>query len=341
MSWTEEEDKKTQLQQHKDPNDSGDRAGSDKNEAIDPNEKIWTLLEKTLNDSLIEKRRARRWRVFFRFTTLLITIVAITSFYVRSNLPEQGMNQSVVAMVPMRGVIGSKADIESADFVELLDKAYDNPLLQGVIIEMNSPGGSPVHSGIIYDAIREKGIMYPDIPVIVVVEDMAASGGYYIASAANKIYANRASLVGSIGVISAGFDASGLLDKIGVERRTFISGRNKAFLDPFSPMTDEATEKWQKVLDETHNQFIDAVKTGRGDRLTITEDVFSGMVFTGSQAFDIGLIDGLSSVNQLLDSYFPNAEPVVFRPTRSSWRDFAKEFAVEVTTSVLNKTTIQ
>jgi protease-4 len=170
---------------------------------------------------------------------------------------------------------------------------------------------------------------------------MAASGGYYIASAANKIYADKASLVGSIGVISSGFDASNLLEKIGVERRTFTAGRNKAFLDPFAPMTEEAKVKWQAVLDETHQQFINAVKEGRGDRLVITDDVFSGMVFTGSQAIKIGLIDGLASVNDILDAHFPDAEPVVYEPKQDSWKELAKEFGVEMATRVINTTSIQ
>lgn len=342
MSWTEDEDKQASLQQ---PNlqkgVEDDTKPSDRSENLDPNKEIWSLLEKTLNDNLVEKRRARRWRIFFRFTTLAIMVSVVSVWFMQSNYTDVSLEGDVVAMIPMRGVIGAEADIESAEFVGLLDSAYQNSRLKGVIIEMNSPGGSPVHSGIIYDAIRAKGLAYPDIPVLVVIEDMAASGGYYIASAANEIYADKASLVGSIGVVSAGFNASGLLDKIGVERRTFTAGRNKAFLDPFSPMTTEAEQKWQAVLDETHNQFIDAVKKGRGDRLTPTDDVFSGMIFTGSQALKIGLIDGLSSVNQLLDSQFPNAEPITYKPRQDSWKELAREFGVEVAMKIINKSTIQ
>lgn len=339
MSWTEDEDRKQSL------NDtSSEHVHTEKKteiETTDPNKEIWSLLEKTLSENLIEKRRARRWRIFFRFTTLAIFLAVVGGWFAKSNFQDVSLEGDIVAMIPMRGVIGADNEIESSEFVGLLDAAYQNSRLKGVVIEMNSPGGSPVHSGIIYDAIRAKEQNYPDIPVLVVVEDMAASGGYYIASAANEIYADKASLVGSIGVISSGFDASNLLEKIGVERRTFTAGRNKAFLDPFAPMTEEAKVKWQAVLDETHQQFINAVKEGRGDRLVITDDVFSGMVFTGSQAIKIGLIDGLASVTDILDTRFPDAEPVVYEPKQDSWKELAKEFGVEMATRVINTTSIQ
>ncbi|MCV2402811.1 signal peptide peptidase SppA [Marinomonas sp. C2222] len=333
MSWTEEEEKKqTEVTegeaQEKEPV---------KKDLVDPNSAIWGLLEKTLNENLVEKRRARRWKIFFRSISFAIVLSLLGSWLYKSNFDEVALPQDVVAMLPMRGVIGAEADIESYEFVGILNNAYQNSRLQGVVIEMNSPGGSPVHSGIIYDAIMDKRQEYPDIPVIVVVEDMAASGGYYIASAATEIYADKASLVGSIGVISSGFDASNLLEKIGVERRTFTAGRNKAFLDPFSPMTEEAQEKWQSVLDETHKQFISAVKEGRGDRLIINEDVFSGMVFTGTQAIEIGLVDGLSSVSRILEKRFPDAEPVFYKSKKQNLEDFVKELGVEMVHSVFNK----
>ncbi|WP_417560897.1 signal peptide peptidase SppA [Marinomonas sp.] len=339
MSWTEDEDRKQSLNET-----SSEHVHTEKKteiETTDPNKEIWSLLEKTLSENLIEKRRARRWRIFFRFTTLAIFLAVVGGWFAKSNFQDVSLEGDIVAMIPMRGVIGADNEIESSEFVGLLDAAYQNSRLKGVVIEMNSPGGSPVHSGIIYDAIRAKEQNYPDIPVLVVVEDMAASGGYYIASAANEIYADKASLVGSIGVISSGFDASNLLEKIGVERRTFTAGRNKAFLDPFAPMTEEAKVKWQAVLDETHQQFINAVKEGRGDRLVITDDVFSGMVFTGSQAIKIGLIDGLASVTDILDTRFPDAEPVVYEPKQDSWKELAKEFGVEMATRVINTTSIQ
>ncbi|ETX11494.1 peptidase S49 [Marinomonas ushuaiensis DSM 15871] len=345
MSWTEEEDQKTSRGQNRDLTEQqgelNKEEGAQEEQRLDPNKEIWSLLEKSLSENLIEKRRTRRWKIFFRLVTLSIIFAITAGWFLRSELPEVNLDGDVVAMIPMRGVIGADSEIESYEFVGLLDSAYRNSQLTGVVIEMNSPGGSPVHSGIIYDAIQTKKQTYPEIPIIVVVEDMAASGGYYIASAASEIYADKASLVGSIGVISSGFDASNLLEKLGVERRTFTAGRNKAFLDPFTPMTEEATTKWQAVLDETHQQFIKAVKDGRGDRLTVTDDVFSGMIFTGYQAVDIGLIDGLSSVHDLLKLRFPNAKPINYEPKKDSWRELAKEFGVEMATKIMSSTTIR
>ncbi|MCB5160333.1 signal peptide peptidase SppA [Marinomonas algarum] len=342
MSWTEEEDKQAvdDKKVSEAPQDQNTPNTDSKSER-DTNSAILALLEKTLNDNVVEKRRARRWKIFFRFFTFLIFVTTASVWFVKSSLQDVRLETDIVAMIPMRGVIGSGADIDSSVYVDLLNRAYQNTRLKGVVIEMNSPGGSPVHSGIIYDAIRSKQVLYPSIPVYVVVEDMAASGGYYIASAANTIYADKASLVGSIGVISSGFDASGLLEKVGVERRTFTAGRNKAFLDPFAPMTEEAKRKWQAVLDETHQQFIQAVKAGRGERLTVTDDVFSGMVFTGSQAENIGLIDGLSSVNAVLANEFPSANPVFYKPSQNAWKELAEELGVEIATKVLHKMNLQ
>ncbi|GAB3475928.1 S49 family peptidase [Marinomonas epiphytica] len=332
MSWTEQED---QLQADKTANEQTSKEMLATPEA--DQSKLWQLLEDTLKDSIVEKRRARRWKIFFRLSLMVIIVAALIGGFLAQDLDEFVDATPSVAVIPMRGVIGSEQDIDSTEYVQIINEAYNNPYTQGVLIQLNSPGGSPVHSGILYDAISEKRAMFPTIPVIVIVEDMAASGGYYIASAADEIYANQASLVGSIGVVSAGFDFTGLLDKAGVERRIFTAGRNKAFLDPFSALTDEAKEKWQSVLDETHQQFIAAVKSGRGDRLTIDEDVFSGLVFTGNAAVSNGLIDGISNTNKLLQERFNTTNTVVYQPYEESWRSFAKELGVELMDSFLLK----
>ncbi|MEL0624404.1 signal peptide peptidase SppA [Marinomonas arenicola] len=337
MSWTEEQDKQNAQDAQQNPATTPDPVNPEK----DSDSRLWQLLEKTLNDTVVEKRRARRWKIFFRFTGLLFVLALIGAALSQMSLDTTQLNKDTVAVIPMRGVIGSGAEIDASEYVGLLDEAYRSHNLTGVVIEMNSPGGSPVHSGIIYDAIRQKEALYPNVPVIVVVEDMAASGGYYIASAANEIYADKASLVGSIGVISSGWDASKLMEKIGVERRTFTAGRNKDFLDPFVPMSKEGKEKWQAVLDETHQQFIHAVEVGRGDRLKITDDVFSGMIFTGVQAQKIGLIDGLSSAHDLLKARFPNSTPVVYAPERDPWEKVAKEFGVQFAAKILSTVTLQ
>ncbi|MEO9656324.1 signal peptide peptidase SppA [Marinomonas sp.] len=338
MSWTEQEDEQQAPKKQVDnetlstqPQDSQTISSKDNNSQ---DSKILQLLEKTLNENIVEKRRARRWKIFFRLLTFSIIACLGVFWFTQQSLDVMSVDQNEVALMPMRGTIGANAEIDSTEYVSLIDEAYRNPNLEALVIQLNSPGGSPVHSGLIYDAIKDKQVLYPSIPVIVVVEDMAASGGYYIAAAADEIYANKASLVGSIGVISSGFDATGLMDKIGVERRTFTAGRNKAFLDPFSPMTEEARGKWQAVLNETHQQFIDAVMEGRGNRLKINDDVFSGLVFTGAKAEKIGLIDGLSSINDILNNRFANANVVVYQPYQESWRELAKELGVEIATKV-------
>ncbi len=170
---------------------------------------------------------------------------------------------------------------------------------KGVILRINSPGGSPVQSGYVYDEIRRLRAAKPDIKVYAVITDLGASGAYYIASAADQIYADKASLVGSIGVTAAGFGFVGAMDKLGVDRRTYTSGEHKAFLDPFQPQKADETQFWQGVLDTTHRQFIASVKQGRGDRLKDKDhpELFSGLIWTGEQAVALGLVDGLGSAS--------------------------------------------
>lgn len=321
MGWTEEEDK---LNSSGSENNQDEGLSRQVANASASDERLWGLLEKTLNDNLVEKRRARRWRLFFRAVTLSVFVAFLVYLFQQVDDTDVTLKKDFVAIVPVEGVIGSGEAVDANQVVGLLEDAYEYPHLKAVVLKMNSPGGSPVHAGIIYDAIQRQRKAAPSIPVIVVVEDMAASGGYYIAAAADEIYADKASLVGSIGVISAGFNAAGLLDKLGVERRVFTAGENKAFLDPFSPMTDKAKSKWQAVLDETHKQFIQAVKEGRGERLKETPDLFSGMVFTGTQAVDLGLIDGLQSLHQILKGRFSDMEVMYFEPEQEPWEELGQ-----------------
>lgn len=329
MSWTEEEGSvKGQMELLED--DQSSRASQSNKGEKDMSHSVYTLLEKVLAENVQEKRRARRWKIFFRFAFLIVFVGVIFVSFNRADYSESAVSQPFVAVLPLTGVIGAGEQIDSDVVVGLLDDAYQEPNLQGVILRLNSPGGSPVHSGIVYDAIQEKKRSHPTVPVIVVVEDMAASGGYYIASAADEIYVDKASLLGSIGVISSGFDLSGLIGKIGVQRRTFTAGDNKAFMDPFVPMTEEAKNKWQAVLDETHQQFIAAVREGRGERLKETKDVFSGMVFSGSQSVKMGLSDGLMSFHKVLENKFDGIDTIYFEPQKEPWEEFAKSIGVGV-----------
>jgi len=355
MAWTEDEDKSTKSQiegqvgsvaesaqplnhtvdeQVRQGEGVNSMSGNDKEESKNT-QKLWNLLETTLKENLVEKRRARRWNIFFRSITFVIIIGVIFAVVSESDISELDVSSKYVAVIPMEGQIGAGQPVDANVVLPLIDDAYAKPGIQALVFKMNSPGGSPVHSGIIYDAIQLKRKQYPNIPTYVVVEDLAASGGYYIASAVDQIFADKASLVGSIGVISAGFEATELLKKIGVERRVFTAGENKAFLDPFLPMAPSSVDKWQAVLDETHIQFINAVKEGRGDRLTDSPDLFSGSVFSGAQAVELGLIDGLSSFYGLLNTRYKGVDVLYFTEDKEPWEEVVKSFGMSIANTML------
>jgi protease-4 len=227
------------------------------------------------------------------------------------------------------------ADTEAAsadNIVGSLRAAFEDEKTKGVILRINSPGGSPVQSGYIYDEIRRLRAQKPDIKVYAVITDLGASGAYYIASAADQIYADKASLVGSIGVTAAGFGFVGTMEKLGVERRTYTSGEHKAFLDPFQPPKPDETAFWQGVLDTTHKQFIASVKAGRGDRLKDKDhpELFSGLVWTGEQAVGLGLVDGLGSASYVARDIIGEKEMVDYTVQESAFDRFSKKMGASV-----------
>ena len=245
--------------------------------------------------SLREQRRARRWGIFFKSLTFAY-IAALIFMYANTDMSHVNLNEKHTALVELNGVISDKDEANADSVVTALRDAFDNDNSAGVILRINSPGGSPVQSGYIYDEMRRLREKHPDTPLYAVVTDICASGGYYIASAADKIYADKASIVGSIGVRMDNFGFVEAIDKLGVERRTLTAGENKALLDPFLPENDKAKAHMQTMLDEIHQQFIDSVKKGRGDRLdTTVEGIFSGLIWTGEAAVNIGLVDALGS----------------------------------------------
>ena len=245
--------------------------------------------------SLKEQRRSRRWGIIFKLLTFAY-IAVILFMIAESSLTKVTINEKHTALVELTGVIADK-EIASADhIVTALRDAFDNEKAAGVILRINSPGGSPVQSGYIYDEIRRLRKENPDTPLYAVVTDICASGGYYIASAADKIYADKASIVGSIGVRMDNFGFVDAIEKLGVERRTLTAGENKALLDPFLPENEKNKAHLQNMLSEIHQQFINAVKEGRGDRLdTSVEGLFSGLIWTGETAVKNGLVDELAS----------------------------------------------
>ncbi len=245
--------------------------------------------------SLREQRRARRWGIFFKALTFAY-IGGIIYMYGSASITQIELDEKHTALVELNGVISDETEASADSIVTALREAFENENSAGVILRINSPGGSPVQSGYIYDEIIRLRKDNPDTPLYAVITDICASGGYYIASAADKIYADKASIVGSIGVRMDNFGFVDAMNKLGIERRTLTAGENKALLDPFLPENEQTKEHMQAMLGEIHQQFITAVKDGRGERLdTSVEGLFSGLIWTGEAAVNIGLIDELAS----------------------------------------------
>jgi protease-4 len=260
--------------------------------------KEWKLLEKVVMASTLEQKRSRRWGIFFKSLTFiylfLILVIAVKSPLLgKGGSFKEGVGHT--AVIDIQGVIAENEQASADNIAGSLRNAFEDKNTKGIILRINSPGGSPVQSGYVYDEIKRLRSIYPNVKLYAVISDLGASGAYYIAAAADQIYADRASLVGSIGVISSSFGFVDLMDKLGVERRLYTSGENKAFLDPFSKQKKSESEFWKKVLSVTHQQFIKRVKEGRGDRLKDDPSLFSGLIWSGEQALELGLIDNLGS----------------------------------------------
>jgi protease-4 len=284
------------------------------------------MLEKLLLSSLQEQRRARQWSIFFKSLTfgyLFILLFVGLGWFGDSDMSISGKH---TALVELRGVIAPDS-ISSADNVNAgLQHAFKDQKTQGVILRINSPGGSPVQAGYINDEIRRLRAEYPRIPLYAVVEDVCASGGYYVAAAADKIFVDKASIIGSIGVLMNGFGFTHAMDKLGIERRLLTAGKNKAFLDPFSPVNPEQAEYAKKMLDDIHKQFIEVVQEGRGNRLKNTPEIFSGIVWTGQKSIDLGLADAMGSAEYVAREII-KAEHIVDYTTREGFAErFAKRF---------------
>ncbi len=248
-----------------------------------------------------EQRRARRWGIFFKllFFTYLVTLLVLV--WPDDLGTATAAAKKHTALVRVDGLIASSTEASAKNVIEALRKAFKDEKTAGVIVEINSPGGSPVQAGEIYDEIQKLRQQYPKIPVHAVASDVCASGGYYIAAAAQKIYANKASIVGSIGVRMDSFGFTDAIAKLGVERRAYTAGNNKDFLDPFKPVNPAEVQHLQGMLDGIHQQFIAAVKQGRGERLKENPDIFSGLMWTGEQSIALGLVDALGSTRYVAE----------------------------------------
>ncbi|WP_153146478.1 S49 family peptidase [Dechloromonas sp. H13] len=254
-------------------------------------------LEKLVFSALQEQKAGRRWGIFFKmlgFVYLTLVLAALVDWGTETSHQERH-----TALIDIAGTIESKGAANAEKMLESLQSAFKEKNVAGVVLRINSPGGSPVQAGIINDEIRRLRAAHPQTPLYVVVEDICASGGYYVAAAADRIYVNKASIVGSIGVLMDGFGFTGTMEKLGVDRRLLTSGANKGFLDPFSPPNPGQEAHARAMIDEIHRQFIEVVKAGRGERLKETPDMFSGLMWTGEQSIKLGLADDYGTVDSV------------------------------------------
>ena len=251
-------------------------------------------IEKLAFAAVTEQRRSRRWGIFFKLLMFvyLLALFGVAMYpQIKEDFEIGTVSKGHTAVIDVVGVIAEDKETNAEVIIQGLRDAVKDKNTKGIILHINSPGGSPVQSDYVYNEIRQLKQEYPDLPVISVVSDICASGGYYIASAADKIFVNQASIIGSIGVVMNGFGFVDVLDKLGVERRLLTAGAHKAMLDPFSPTNEEETQHMQKLLNQVHTQFINAVRTGRGERLKESDDMFSGLVWTGKEGVELGLAD--------------------------------------------------
>ncbi len=304
--------------------------------------KLWKVMESVLKDSLIEQRRRRRWGIFFKIIVLvyfLVFLAMLAGTLALKNQPfldELGTPLSeYTAVIKIEGTISATSDASADRIIPALKRAFKDPKAKAIILRINSGGGSPVQSGYVYDEIMRLRKLHNDKKVYAVITDIGASGAYYIAAAADEIYADKASLVGSIGVTAASFGFVDTMHKLGVQRRLYTSGEHKAFLDPFSPMKEDETVFWEGVLDVVHNQFIDAVKKGRGDRLKDNPELFSGLIWSGEQAIPLGLIDGLGSASFVAREIVKAPHLVDFTNKDDNLTKFMKKLGVETGTKLI------
>jgi protease-4 len=292
------------------------------------------VIEKLALEALKEQKRARRWGIFFKLLTFAYLTFLILMLLEWRGDADRLAGTKHTALVDVIGVIDSKGAASADSVTGALQSAFKDKNTQGVILRINSPGGSPVQAGIIYDEIRRLREKHPGIPLYAVVEDVCASGGYYIAAATDKIYVDKASLVGSIGVLMDQFGFVETLEKLGVERRVLTAGENKAFLDPFSPLQPTHVEHAKRLLGEIHVQFIDVVKKGRGARLKESPEIFSGLLWSGAKSIELGLSDAYGTVDYVAREVI-KAEQIVEYTRKENLIDrLAKRFGAGLSEAV-------
>ncbi len=320
------------------PVSSDETSGSGRKPAMPPESaRDWKLIEKLVMSLQSEQRKSRRWGIFFKLLTFGYLFALL--FMIRSPLGD-GLEAAAgkhTAVVEVNGTISAEELASADNIVGSLRSAFEAEKAVAVIMRINSPGGSPVQSGYIYDEMMRLRGEYPDKKLYAVISDIGASGAYYIAAAAEEIYADKASLVGSIGVVAGGFGFTDAMEKLGVDRRLYTAGENKAFLDPFSPENEQEVEFWEQVLETTHKQFIESVREGRGDRLADDDRLFSGLVWSGEQALELGLIDGLGSTSFVARQIVGQEELVDYSRHKSAFEDIVDQLGVSIGSGLANQ----
>lgn len=296
------------------------------------------LVEKLATASLVEQRRSRRWGIFFKllmFAYLITILILWTPGLVIDAASSVGEDHT--AIVEINGVIAAESEAGADNVVTGLRAAFEDEHTKGVVLRINSPGGSAVQAGYINDEIKRLKKKYPDIPVYAVVTDLCASGGYYIAVAADKIYVDKASIVGSIGVIMGTFGVEQGMEKLGIERRLVTAGEHKAILDPFSPFKESERKHVKSMVDQIHQQFISTVKEGRGDRLKDQDDIFSGLFWSGEESIRLGLADELGSTSYVAREVIGVEETVNFTASDDIIERFAKRIGAGAASFIGNQ----
>ncbi len=285
------------------------------------------VVSRLASAGLDEQRRSRRWGIFFKFA-FLAYLLGLLALYLPWSSWAPGVSQKHTALVEIQGIIAEDTDASADRIVAGLRAAFEDSNTAAVIVRINSPGGSPVQASYINDEMVRLRSEHPGKPLYAVITDMCASGGYYVAAAAEKIYANKSSVIGSIGVLMNGFGFVETMNKLGVERRLITAGEHKGFLDPFSPLRADEIAHIESVLEEIHAQFIDVVKSGRGERLKDNGSLFSGLVWTGEKSVELGLVDSLGSAGYVAREIVGVEEIVDFTPKRTTLERLAERVGV-------------
>jgi protease-4 len=296
------------------------------------------VLEKLAFSAIKEQRRARLWGIFFKLLTFAyVTVVLLLAFDWRGK-SEVTMDGKHTALVEVNGIIGPGTDASAERVNAALRAAFKDAGTQAVVVRINSPGGSPVQAQNIYDEMRRLKVKHPGTPLYAVVEDICASGGYFVAAGADRIYVGKTSIVGSIGVRMDGWGVTGLMEKLGVERRLLTAGDNKGFLDPFLPVDEKQKQHAQTLLTDIHQQFISVVREGRGKRLKETPEMFSGLIWTGQKSVELGLADDFGSLEYVAREVVKTEEIVDYTQKENLAEKFARRFGAGAVSALLEST---